>query len=190
MSLFNVSEADQSHSKLWNMEPKVLYFIFNLHFINIKIPTLRPHLVKRDAGKAGAQNQETTITFGHILTPHFMDEIEKIASSIDDHIKSLLVLENLADRNRFLFNLTKERVENSVKNADADKKSVLKTYYDPNLQMLLSYHKRKVDAKRAYDCIDVPVQPGDWIRVWPRKKELDQGVISLASRLSVIHTWR
>lgn len=150
------------------MDPKVLYFIFNLHFTNIKIPTLRSNLVKRD---------DTTITFGHILTPHFMDEIDKIASSIDDHIKSLLVLENLADRNRFLFNLTKERVENSVKHADADKGSVLKTYFDPNLQVLQSYHKRKVYAKR----------PSDWHHL---KEALDHRVISLASRLSVIHTWR
>ena len=143
---------------------KVLYFIFNLHFTNIKIPTLRPQLVKRDAGKAGAQNQETTITFENLLTPHFIDELDKIASSIDDHIKSLLVLENLADRNRFLFNFTKERVENSVKKADADNKSVLKTYFDPNLQVLQSYHKRKVDAMRPSDWhhIDVPVQTGDW----------------------------
>ena len=112
------------------MDPKVFYFIFNLHFTNINFPTLRSNLVKRD---------DTTITFGHILTPHFMDEIDKIASSIDDHIKSLLVLENLADRNRFLFNFTKERVENCVKKADNGNGVVLKTDFDPNLQVLQSF---------------------------------------------------
>ena len=178
------------------MDPKVLYFIFNLHFTNINIPGAAHQPVRpRPPGEPLLPNlvnrEESTFTFGHILNQHFMDDIEKIASSIDDHIKSLLVLENLADRNRFLFNLTKERVEHSVHNADADKGSVLKTYFDPNLQVLQSYHKRKVDAKLPSDRhhIDVPVQTGDWVRIWPRKGALDHRVISLASRLSVIHTW-
>ena len=98
-----------------------------------------------------------------------MDEIDKIASSIDDHIKSLLVLENLADRNRFLFNFTKERVENCVKKADNGNGVVLKTDFDPNLQVLQSFLVRGPLVLRtsfnskapAFTATNVKLMPSD-----------------------------
>lgn len=198
-----------------NINCKLIYFLVNLYdtydfrprpsaeppYGRFAASTHRcdaPHKTFRKGGRP--VDPEAHKCFAH----YSWEQIQRLASSIDEQIKNLLLLDEhpTCEYNRYLFHFNQECEQEYIQFFDyagaqhqlkLRRPDLCELYLYQNLKMLLSWNKRKVvaqagakhqESQRQWHHVDF----GDGIMVWPRKDTLDQCALKVAGTLYAIET--